>query len=61
MKIFNRWGEQIFQPSDPNESWNGLKNNKGEPSPQGVYLCVVTYVSPRGEKFELKSYATLLR
>ena len=61
LKIFNRWGEQIFQTSDPNEGWNGLKNNKGEPSPQGVYLCVVTYKSPRGDTFELKSYATLVR
>ena len=61
LKIFNRWGEQIFQTSDPNDSWNGLKNNRGEPSPQGVYLCVVTYMSPRGEKVELKNYATLLR
>ncbi len=61
LKIFNRWGEQIFQTSDPNDSWNGLKNNRGEASPQGVYLCVVTYISPRGEKFELKNYATLLR
>lgn len=61
LKIFNRWGEQIFKTADPTEGWNGLKNNKGEPSPQGVYLCLVTYTSPRGEKFEIKNYATLLR
>lgn len=61
LKIFNRWGEQIFETTDPTEGWNGLKNNRGEPSPQGVYLCVVTYKSPRGEKFELRNYATLLR
>ncbi|MBL7818629.1 MAG: PKD domain-containing protein [Saprospiraceae bacterium] len=61
LKIFNRWGEQIFQTNDPTEGWNGLKNNKGEPSPQGVYLCLVTYVSPRGEKIELRNYATLIR
>ncbi len=61
LKIFNRWGEQIFKTNDPQEGWNGLKNNKGEPSPQGVYLCLVTYKSPRGEHFELKNYATLVR
>jgi gliding motility-associated-like protein len=61
LKIFNRWGEQIFKTNDPLEGWNGLKNNRGEPSPQGVYLCLVTYSSPRGEQFELRNYATLVR
>jgi gliding motility-associated-like protein len=61
LKIFNRWGEQIFHTNDPIEGWNGLKNNKGEPSPLGVYLCLVTYTSPRGQSFELRNYATLIR
>jgi gliding motility-associated-like protein len=61
MQIFNRWGERIFETNDPLKGWNGQKNNKGEPSPQGVYLCLVTYTSPRGENRELRSYATLLR
>jgi gliding motility-associated-like protein len=61
MKIWNRWGELIFQTSDPNKGWNGQKNNTGSPSPQGVYLCVVTYSSPRDERAEIRSYATLIR
>ena len=61
MKIWNRWGELIFETSNPNEGWNGQKYNTGEPSPQGVYLCVVTFTSPRNEKSEIKSYATLIR
>ena len=61
MRIFNRWGEKIFQTDNPLEEWNGQRFNKGEPSPQGVYLCVVTYKTPRGQSEELKTYATLLR
>ncbi len=61
LKIFNRWGELIFESNNPNEGWNGQKYNTGEQSPQGVYLCLVTYANPRGEKFELRSYATLIR
>lgn len=61
MRIWNRWGELIFETSNPNEAWNGKKNNNGEPSPQGVYLCVVNYINPRGERFEIRNYATLIR
>ncbi len=61
LKIWNRWGEMIFETLSPDESWNGRKFNTGEDSPQGVYLCIVNYVSPRGQPFEIKGYATLIR
>jgi gliding motility-associated-like protein len=61
LKIWNRWGELIFETQNPDESWNGRKFNIGEDSPQGVYLCIVNYESPRGQPFEIKGYATLIR
>ncbi len=61
MLIFNRWGEQIFQTNDPNEAWNGRKNNSGQPSPNGVYVYLVTLTDGRGEQHEYKGYATLVR
>ncbi|NJN34859.1 MAG: gliding motility-associated C-terminal domain-containing protein [Saprospiraceae bacterium] len=61
MRIWNRWGELIFQTNSPTEGWNGRKYNSGEASQQGVYLCVVNYSSRRGEDFEIRSYATLIR
>ena len=61
MKIFNRWGEQIFQTDNPDKGWNGMKNNSGEPSPQGVYLYQVKYLTPRKQPVDLRGYATLLR
>ena len=61
MQIWNRWGELIFITTNPSEGWNGRKNNSGEPSPADVYMCVVTYVTPRGQEKELRSYATLVR
>lgn len=59
--IWNRWGELIFQTNDPEEGWNGRKNNTGEPSPNGVYVYVVKFNGPRGEPYELKGFATLIR
>ncbi len=61
MSIWNRWGERIFETSNPDEPWNGKKNNTGKESPEGVYVVVVTYTGPRGEPYELKGFATLLR
>jgi gliding motility-associated-like protein len=61
MEIINRWGERVFSTTNPSEGWNGQKNNKGEPSPQGVYLCLVTFTTPRGEDRQLRAYATLIR
>lgn len=61
MRIMNRWGEIIFTSNDPQQAWNGLKNNIGQPSPQGVYLYEVNYVNPRREPVGLKGYVTLLR
>lgn len=61
LAIWNRYGEQLFETTDPFEAWNGRKNNTGELSSQGVYVVVVTYTGPRGEKHELHGYATLLK
>jgi len=61
MSIWNRWGEMIFETSNPDEGWNGRKFNSGAESPNGVYVVVVTFRGPRGEEFEFKTYATLIR
>lgn len=61
MTIWNRWGEQVFYTTDPEEGWNGQKNNTGGMSPDGVYVCTVTFVGPRGEPFGFQTYVTLLK
>jgi len=61
MKIWNRYGELLFETDDPYESWNGRKNNSGDLSAQGVYVVVVTYTGPRGDKHKLRGYATLIK
>jgi len=40
-KIFNRWGELLFQTKDVQTGWDGDFN--GKPAPQGVYTYVITY------------------
>ena len=61
LSIWNRWGEMVFETNDPLEGWNGLKFNTGSPAPNGVYMVLVTFTGPRGEPFEYKGVATLVR
>lgn len=61
MKIFNRWGEMIFETSDPFEAWNGRKNNTGQHVKNGVYVCKVRIRGPRGEVRFYETLVTLIR
>lgn len=36
-KVFNRWGQIIFETSDPALNWDGTDGNTQEPVPEGVY------------------------
>lgn len=61
MSIWNRWGEQVFFTEDPQDSWNGQKDNTGQVCPEAVYVYQVSYEAPRGKKEEVKGYVTLIR
>ena len=61
MTIWNRWGELIFETTDPNQGWNGRKNGVGDVVQNGVYLVRAEYTTPRGERRRLKTFATVLR
>ncbi len=61
LSIWNRWGELIFETTDPTESWNGRKQNTGAEAPPGIYVVVATMRSPRGEQLEFRGFVTLVR
>ncbi len=61
LKVFSKWGENIFETNDIEEGWNGQKRNIGESMPQGTYLYVLKYVTPLSEVIEKRGYVTLIR
>lgn len=44
-RVFNRWGQQVFQTKDPFTGWDGYYNGKIQ---QGVYVYEVSYVNQAG-------------
>jgi gliding motility-associated-like protein len=49
VRIHSRWGELVFQTSDPEVGWNGLHMATGEAVSDGVYTCTVTAYTRRLE------------
>jgi len=41
MKIYNRWGNLVFETTDPDIKWTGVNKDSGNLSSDGVYYYVV--------------------
>ncbi len=61
LTIWDRWGMQLFNSSDPLTGWNGSLENNGPDLPNGVYVYLVKYKTPRDKVVEIKGFATLIR
>lgn len=61
MRIWNRWGEQVFYTNDSNEGWNGKRQNIGGFVSTGMYVYMVQYEDPQGKQVELKGGVSLIR
>ncbi|MBS1623291.1 MAG: gliding motility-associated C-terminal domain-containing protein [Bacteroidetes bacterium] len=60
IKIFDRWGEKIFESYDSDFMWDG--SFKGEPMPPGVYVYLVEFLLKGSSKGTInKGSLTLIR
>ncbi len=59
LKIFNRWGEMVYQTNDPLGRWDGTY--KGEPQEMEVYVYTLVANLVSGRQEFLKGNITLLR
>lgn len=58
-RIFNRWGNLVFQTSDIDEGWDG--SYKGVPQPFGVFVYEIEAQTSNGEIFRKQGNLTLIR
>ncbi|NQV02933.1 MAG: gliding motility-associated C-terminal domain-containing protein, partial [Bacteroidia bacterium] len=59
MKIFNRWGEMIFETMIVEPGWDGTCH--GEPCQADTYVYFITYKTANGESSQLKGNISLIR
>jgi gliding motility-associated-like protein len=59
VKIFNRWGQKVFETTDMNEGWDG--NFNGQPQPIDAYAFILNVTFIDGTTYEKKGNVTLLR
>lgn len=59
LKVFNRWGEKVYESNNQFEGWDGLY--KGVAAPAGAYVYEVRIVYMGGSDIRRKGSITLLR
>ena len=57
--IFNRWGQKLFEWTDPSKGWDGTYN--GHPVKEGVYFVVVKARGADGIVYNIRKDVNLLR
>ena len=58
-RIFNRWGQKVFETTNIDEGWDGTFNNT--PQPVGIYIYTAEAYSYKGKRFYKQGNITLLR
>jgi gliding motility-associated-like protein len=59
-RVFNRWGQLVFETKDWTKKWDGTIS--GNPQPAGVYVWMLHYTNrDTGQIFSLKGTTVLIR
>ena len=62
IKIFNRWGQFIYESNDALNAWDGTNAKTGAQVPDGIYTYVLNVVIPSSNKnYETKGSITIVR
>ena len=63
LRVFDRWGQLVFQANDPYKSWNGtFQNGGGDILKQDVYAYRIVYqIASTGGVREELGHVTLLK
>lgn len=57
--IYNRWGELVYNNTNPGQGWDG--NYGGQPAPQDTYIYRMTYICGQGSEQTVSGPLELIR
>jgi gliding motility-associated-like protein len=57
-RIYNQWGEVVFETQNPDEGWDGTY--KGQKQPLGVYLFTIKAVTVDGKEYQKSGEVNLI-
>ncbi len=60
LRIFNRWGNQVFFTKDINQGWDGM-TPAGKEAPMDVYVYTVKLIGKNGRDLEKMGAVSLIR
>ena len=58
-KIYNRWGQQVYNTNVPGNGWDGTI--KGAPQPAETYSWILECIDKTGETIKLSGRSLLIR
>ncbi|MCK6649127.1 MAG: PKD domain-containing protein, partial [Bacteroidia bacterium] len=61
MRIFDRWGGQIFETTDINQGWDGKAKGKSEMCPNDVYVYIIITKDVIGETRQYIGHVTIIK
>lgn len=61
IRIFTRWGDQVYTTNDIHEWWNGSYKNIGDKVEEGVYVYVVRFKDFKKIPHKVMGHVTVLR
>ncbi len=59
LKIFNRWGEEVFSSDDLSDGWDGIYQNND--APKGTYTYKISFVNSNGREQQIRGALMLVR
>ncbi len=58
-RLYNRWGEMVYQTNDIKKGWNGYYKN--EPAPVGVYVYYIAGHGHNNKRVSMRGNVTLIK
>ena len=61
MRIYDRWGELVFETNDLNSCWDGTHMRNGKLMSSAVFVYILDATLANGEKVNQKGNISLIR